>query len=59
MSTQEALAACGMFDRDDRFPLFAAVRELGAVHQVTLVARHDAWLVVRYNEPKARWFGHL
>ena len=30
MTTTEALGAWGAFDRDDPFPLFAAVRELGA-----------------------------
>ena len=53
MTTPEALAAWGMFDRDDPFPLFAAVRELGPVHQVTLVDGHDAQLVVRYGEALA------
>jgi cytochrome P450 len=46
----QALAAWGTYDRDDPFPLFDEVRELGAVHQVTLVDGHDAWLVVRYEE---------
>ncbi len=53
MKTQDALAAWGTFDRDDPFPVFAAVRDLGAVHQVTLVDGHDAWLVVRYDEALA------
>ncbi len=49
MTTTEALGAWGAFDRDDPFPLFAAVRELGAVHAVTLADGHDAWLVVGYE----------
>jgi cytochrome P450 len=53
MTTAEALAAWGTFDRDDPFPLFAAVRELGAVHPVTLADGHPAWLVVRYDEALA------
>jgi len=52
MTTPEALAAWGTFE-DNPFPLFAAVRELGAVHQITLVDGHDAWLVVRYDEALA------
>ncbi len=48
-----ALAAWGAYDRDDPFPLFAAVRKLGSVHKVTLVDGHDAWLVVGYNEALA------
>jgi cytochrome P450 len=50
MTAQEALAAWGSFDRDNPFPLFAAVRELAAVHKVTLVDGHDAWLVVGHHE---------
>src|SRR5579859_6399721 len=53
MTTAEALAAWGTFDRDDPFPVFAAVRDLGAVHHVTLVDGHEAWLVVRYEEALA------
>jgi cytochrome P450 len=53
MTTQEALAAWGAYDRDDPFPLFASVRELGAVHPVTLADGHDAWLVARYDEARA------
>ena len=52
-TTQEALAAWGAFDRDDPFALFAAVREQGAVHHVTLADGHDAWLVVGYDEARA------
>jgi cytochrome P450 len=53
VKTTEALAAWGISDRDDPFPLFAAVRQLGAVHQITLADGHDAWLVVRYDEALA------
>ena len=52
MTTTEALGAWGAFDRDDPWPLFAAVRDLGAVHPVTLVDGHDAWLVVGYEEAR-------
>jgi cytochrome P450 len=52
METTEALGAWGAYDRDDPFPLFAAVRELGAVHPVTLADGHDAWLVVGYDEAR-------
>jgi cytochrome P450 len=50
---EHALAAWGAYDRDDPFPLFAQVRELGAVHEVTLADGHNAWLVVRHAEARA------
>jgi cytochrome P450 len=50
---EQALAAWGAYDRDDPFPLFAQVRELGAVHEVTLADGHNAWLVVRHAEARA------
>jgi cytochrome P450 len=53
MSTAESLTAWGSYDRDNPFPLFAAVRDLGAVHPVTLADGHPAWLVVRYDEAMA------
>jgi cytochrome P450 len=53
LTTTRALAAWGAYDRDDPFPLFAEVRELGAVHQATLADGHPAWLVVRYAEARA------
>ena len=53
MTTPEALAAWGAYDRDDPFPLFARVRELGAVQPITLADGHDAWLVTRYDEARA------
>jgi len=40
----------GAHDRDDPYPLFAAVRDRGAVHHVTLADGHDAWLIARYAE---------
>src|SRR4051794_16948151 len=49
----EALGAWGDFDRDNPFPLYGAVRELGAVVPVTLTDGHDAWLVVRHEEARA------
>jgi cytochrome P450 len=48
-----ALDAWGDFDRDDPFPLFAAVRDEAPVHHVTLADGHKAWLIVRYDEAKA------
>jgi cytochrome P450 len=48
--TTEALESWGSFDGDDPFPLFAEVRDLGAVHRVTLADGHAAWLVVGYEE---------
>jgi len=51
-TTTEALGAWGTYDRDNPFPLFAAVRQLGAVHAVTLADGHDAWLVVGYDEAR-------
>ncbi len=52
MTTTEALGAWGTYDRDNPFPLFAAVRQLGAVHEVTLADGHNAWLVVGYEEAR-------
>ena len=48
-----ALKAWGAHYRDDPFALFADVRRRGAVHPVTLVDGHDAWLVVRHDEARA------
>jgi cytochrome P450 len=45
----EALGAWGLRHRDDPFPLFAEVRQLGAVHPVTLADGHPAWLVVGHE----------
>ena len=52
-STDQSLRAWGTYDRDDPFPLFAAVRAGGPVHAVTLADGHAAWLVVRYDEARA------
>ena len=52
MTTSTALGTWGAYDRDDPFPLFAKVRELGPVHAVTLADGHDAWLVVGYDEAR-------
>jgi cytochrome P450 len=49
----EPLAAWGAHDQDDPFPLFAAVRERGPVHSVTLADGHPAWLVVGHAEARA------
>lgn len=48
-----ALDRWGDYDRDDPFPLFAAVREDAPVHHVTLADGHKAWLIVRYDEARA------
>jgi len=50
---EQALAAWGAHDRDNPFPMFAQVRDLGPVHAVTLADGHEAWLVVRYSEARA------
>jgi cytochrome P450 len=39
----------GDYSRDDPFPLFAEVLERGAVHDVTLVDGHRAFLVLGYD----------
>ena len=48
-----ALRAWGAHYRDDPFALFADVRRRGAVHPVTLIDGHDAWLVVCHDEARA------
>ena len=52
MATTDALHAWGAYDRDDPFPVFAAVRDLGAVHAVRLADGHDAYLVVGFDEAR-------
>jgi cytochrome P450 len=52
MSTEEAFAAWGAYDRDDPFPLFADARRRGPVHRVRLVDGHEAWLAVCYDEAR-------
>jgi cytochrome P450 len=49
----QAFTAWGAYDQDDPFPVFADARGLGPVHAVTLADGHEAWLVVRYDEPRA------
>ena len=51
-TVEEALAAWGAYDQDDPFPLFASVRELGAVHSVTLADGHGAWLVCGHEQAR-------
>lgn len=53
MTIDTAFESWGSFDLDDPFPLFAQVRERGAVHPVTLADGHDAWLVVSFEEAMA------
>ena len=53
MTITDTLSAWGSFDLNNPFPVFAKVRELGPVHQVTLADGHRAWLVVRYEEARA------
>ncbi len=48
-----ALAAWGATDRDDPFPLFAAVQRRGAVQAVTLADGHAAWLVTGAAEVRS------
>jgi cytochrome P450 len=50
VTIEKAFGSWGSFDIDDPFALFAEVRELGAVHPVTLADGHDAWLIVRFEE---------
>ena len=52
MAMTDALHAWGAYDRDDPFPVFAAVRDLGAVHPVRLADGHDAYLVVGFDEAR-------
>jgi cytochrome P450 len=53
MATSDALQAWGAYDRDDPFPVFAHVRDLGAVHPVKLADGHDAYLVVGFDEARS------
>ncbi len=48
-----ALEAWGAHHRDDPFAVFADVRRRGAVHPVTLVDGHQAWLVVHHDQARA------
>src|SRR3954452_4749000 len=53
MTWMESLRAWGAHDRDNPFPIYGEIRDRGAVHHVTLVDGHDAWLVVGYDEARA------
>ena len=53
MTSADAIRSWGSFDVNNPFPVFAEVRELGAVHRTTLPDGHEAWLVVRFEEAKA------
>ena len=53
VSASAELERWGAYDRDNPFPLFAEVREMGAVHRATLADGHVAWLIVRYEEARA------
>lgn len=53
MTIEKAFESWGSFDIDDPFPLFAQIRERGAVHSVTLADGHGAWLVVQFEEAKS------
>src|SRR3954463_14330351 len=53
MTSTEALRAWGAHGRDNPFPMYSEIRARGAVHHVTLVDGHDAWLVVGYDEARA------
>ena len=49
MTIDKAFESWGSFDIDDPFPLFAQVRDLGAVHRVTS-ARAIRCLAMRFPE---------
>ena len=53
MTPDQALRAWGAYDLDDPFPLFAALRDRGPVHEVTLADGHAAWVVLGYDEARA------
>jgi cytochrome P450 len=52
VSPEDALRAWGAYDLDDPFPLFAALREHGPVHEVTLADGHAAWVVLGYDDAR-------
>jgi cytochrome P450 len=58
MATEQSLASWGAYDRDDPYPLFAAVRDRGTVHPVTLADGHAAWLIAGYEEARAALNDH-
>jgi len=49
----DALAAWGAHDRDNPFPLYAALRARSPVHSATLADGHPAWLIVGFDEARA------
>lgn len=53
MSPEDALRAWGGYDLDDPFPLFAALRDRGPVHEVILADGHRAWVVLDYDQARA------
>jgi cytochrome P450 len=53
LPADEELPVWGAHDRDDPFPLLAELRNQAAVHRITLVDGHEAWLVVRHEEALA------
>jgi cytochrome P450 len=57
-TTAQSLAAWGAYDRDDPYPLFADVRDRGAVHAVTLADGHAAWLIAGYEEARTALNDH-
>jgi cytochrome P450 len=52
-AVDQALAAWGAHDRDDPFPLYAALRARGPVHSATLADGHPAWLIVGFDAARA------
>jgi cytochrome P450 len=52
-TTAHSLSAWGDYDNDNPFPLFERVRQLGAVHEVTLADGHGAWLIAGHTEARA------
>lgn len=50
---EQAFESWGEHERDNPYPVFAAARERGPVHRVTLADGHEAWLVVSFEEAKA------
>lgn len=58
LSTDQVLREWGAHDRDDPLPLLAELRRQAAVHPVTLMDGHDAWLIVCYDSgarPPTGW----
>jgi cytochrome P450 len=51
-TVEHARRAWGAYDRDDPYPLFAAMRAQGSVHAVTLADGHDAYAVLGYEEAR-------